>query len=113
MVVAKKRSAQMVQRTCEVAGLRETVVKFTGEFQKYRRKSAAAQAEREVGQPAGFLRRSLFAGLGASLATVAIPQFVFNAFRFSVREKAMLPAPELLYPPVDLSYFDTPIGWRA
>lgn len=112
MVVAKKSSAQMVQRTCEVtgdvAGLRETVVKFTNEFQEYRRKSVVAQASR------GFSRRGILAGMGLSLTALLLPKLAFaRVGQISVGARATAPTPELLYPSVDLSYFNTPIGWRA
>ena len=114
MVVAKKRSAQIVQRTCDVAGLREKFVAFTREFQEYRRKTAVAQAGERCARAAGFSRRELFAGLSVSLtcfllASRGLTNFLFLATRaWRFQQDA-----ELLYPPVDLSYFDTPIGGRA
>jgi hypothetical protein len=61
---------------------------------------------------AGFSRRKLFAGAGVSLASLFFAESVVaKALRFGA--SANIAQPELLYPPVDLSYFDTPIGWRA
>jgi len=45
-------------------------------------------------------RRDFLLGIGAAAATTALPSF----------RAAPFPASELLYPPMDLSYFDTPIS---
>jgi hypothetical protein len=114
MVVAKKRRAQMVQRTCEVAGLMETVVEFTGEFQEYRRKAVVAQAGHGAQRPTGFSRRKFFLGLGVSVATLLLPKFaVAEVLQIGASANDVQAVPELLYPPIDLSYFNTPIGGRA
>jgi hypothetical protein len=93
-------------------------VEFTGEFQEYRRKSVVVQAGREAPGArearglAGFSRRKFFVFAGVSLAGLFLPKFVAGkVLLLGVRTN--IAQPELLYPPVDLSYFDTPIGWRA
>ncbi len=114
MVVAKKSSAQIVQRTCDVAGLGEKVVEFTREFQEYRRKSGVAQAGLQCETSARCSRRRLLAGLSVSVVGLSLPnRGLTDLLCFSTRAQVLEPAPELLYPPVDLSYFDTPIGYRA
>ena len=123
MVVAKKRRAQIVQRTLDVAGLTEKVVEFTRASQEYRRKNSVAQAV--IGNnPAasfGFSRRKFFAGLGVSMVASFLPNSIhsriFDSPWISVLQRSNGlhegPAPaDLLYPPVDLSYFETPIGHR-
>jgi hypothetical protein len=102
----------MVQRTREVMGLREAVVEFTSEFLEYRRKRAVAQAGREMQRRDRFSRRRLLAGAVVSLACLFVPKLV-AAKAWQPGASPNMPGPELLYPPVDLSYFDTPIGWRA
>jgi hypothetical protein len=87
-------------------------VEFTGEFQEYRRKSVVVQAGLEARGLAGFSRRKFFGFAGVSLAGLFLPKFVAGkVLLLGVRTN--IAQPELLYPPVDLSYFDTPIGWRA
>jgi hypothetical protein len=64
----------------------------------------------------GFSRRKFFAGLGVSMAAsflpyshagiLASPRSLFFQ-RSNGRHEV-----DLLYPPVDLSYFETPIGQR-
>ncbi len=121
-MVAKKRRAQIVQRTLEVAGLTEKVVEFTRACQEYRRKNSVAQAGNQPGASFGFSRRKFFTGLGVSMAASALPNSFhlgilgspWFSFLQRVSRRGEVPsAPaDLLYPPVDLSYFETPIGHR-
>jgi hypothetical protein len=121
MVVAKNRRVQIVQRTCEVAGLSEKVVEFTRACQEYKRKNSVAQVGNKPEAAFVFSRRKFFAGLGILMAASFLPSSVhpeiFGSpwFSFLQRSNGLHegPAPaDLLYPPVDLSYFETPIGHR-
>jgi len=52
--------------------------------------------------------------MGVFLTALVLPKFVFaNVWQAFGGARATEPVAGLLYPPVDLSYFDTPIGWRA
>jgi len=48
----------------------------------------------------GMPRRGFLLGIGAAAVATSVPSFVYESSR----------AAELLYPPMDLSYFDTPIS---
>jgi hypothetical protein len=122
MVVAKNRSAQIVHRTLEVAGFPEKVVEFTSESQEYRGKNADAQASRSPESRRRLSRRKLFGGMGAamiaSLASSQVFARIFSAsgLSFFIQPESVAQiqsSPVLLYPPVDLSYFETPFGYRS
>jgi hypothetical protein len=52
--------------------------------------------------------------MGVSLTALLLPKLaVGSILQLRVGASVLRPAPKLLYPPVDLSYFDAPIGWRA
>ena len=97
-------------------------MEFTRACQEYRRKNSVAQAGNQPGASFGFSRRKFFAGLGVSVATSALPNSLHLGilgspwFSFlqcmSRRDEAPAVPADLLYPPVDLSYFETPIGHR-
>jgi hypothetical protein len=121
-VVAKNRSAQIVHRTLEAAGFPEKVVEFTIKCQEYRRKNAVAQASPGSDTHRLLSRRKLFAGVGVSMMAPLISSNVFSgifglpgsSFLHQHGNSAKTPAPAgPLYPPVDLSYFETPFGYRT
>jgi hypothetical protein len=96
------------------------VVEFTRACQEYRRKNSVAQAGKKPRAPFGFSRRKFFAGLGVSMVSFLPNNLVeilgFPWFSFLQRSNGLQEVPlsaELLYPPVDLSYFETPIGHRV
>ena len=120
-MVAKKRSAQIVHRTCDVAGLTEKVVEFTRECQEYRRKKAVAQAAHKPDAAPRFSRRRFIAGLSLSITALVLLSRAlagilrspgFSLFQHLGESHPMDAASDLLYPPVDLSYFEIPIGHR-
>jgi hypothetical protein len=90
--------------------------------QEYRRKNSVKQARSKAEAPSGFSRRKFFAGLGVSMAASFLPGNVIAGILGSSRvsllqrsnglHEAQMAA-EVLYPPVDLSYFEIPIGRRG
>jgi hypothetical protein len=95
-------------------------VEFTRACQEYRRKNSVVQAGKKPRAAFGFSRRTFFAGLGVSVVSFLPNNFhsaIFGSPWFSLLQRLNglheVPAPaDLLYPPVDLSYFETPIGHR-
>jgi hypothetical protein len=85
------------------------------------RKNSVAKAGNQSGASFGLSRREFLAGLGGSMAASFLPNSrrgIFGSSWFSFLERwnglDEVPAcAALLYPPVDLSYFETPIGHRA
>jgi hypothetical protein len=126
MVVAKKSRAQMVQRTWDVAGRGENVVEFTRACEEYRRNDEDAQgwggAARGRAVIPGVSRRAFLGGVGGFVAGAVIARSLFSdAANFYDRVTAIRSSAsnvggeraELLYPPVDLSYFEKQIGCGA
>jgi hypothetical protein len=96
-------------------------VEFTIKCQEYRRKNAVAQASQESETHWRLSRRKLFAGMGASMmaplissrSVLAILGSPGSSFFQQQGNLAQAQSPSgLLYPPVDLSYFETPFGHR-
>ena len=93
---------------------------FTRACQEYRRKNSVAQAGKKPRASFGFSRRKFFARLGVSMVSF-LPNNLVGIFgspwlaflQRSNRPHKMLAPADLLYPPVDLSYFETPIGQRV
>jgi hypothetical protein len=96
-------------------------VELTSACQEYRLKNSVAQAANKPAQAFGLSRRKFFTASGVSLAASLLSHSVrpgiFGSAWFSFLRHSNIPheipAPaDLLYPPVDLSYFETPIGHR-
>jgi hypothetical protein len=61
----------------------------------------------------GYSRRKFLAGLGISMAAMSLRPGIISSPWFSFLQRSNgLDEVDLLYPPVDLSYFETPIGHR-
>lgn len=128
MVVAKKSKAQMVQRTWDVAGRGENVVEFTRACEEYRRNGEDAQGCGEIRggtMTSRVSRRAFCVGTGGFFVVALSARGIFGGGlealrRLGVETDARPEANnvareyrELLYPPMDLSYFEKQIGWRA
>ena len=101
-----------------MAGLTEKVLELTREREEYRRKEVDAQAacERDNDTPARCSRRTFVTGLGVPIAAAWAPARVLaglGIFR-SAGSAFAQPTQEtpagVMYPPVDLSYFDKAIS---
>lgn len=95
----------------------EKVVEFTRACQEYRRKNSVVQARKKPRALSGFSRRKFFAGLGVSMAASFLSYSRVGIFgsplSLHLQGSNGRQEVDLLYPPVDLSYFETPIGHRV
>ena len=95
-------------------------MEFTRACQEYRRKNSVAQAGIKPEAASDFSRRKFFACLGVSMVASFLSNSrpgLFGSSWVSFLERWDGPhevpgGAQLLYPPVDLSYFETPIGYR-
>jgi hypothetical protein len=95
-------------------------MEFTRACQEYKRKNSVAQVGKKPRAAFGFSRRKFVAGLGVSVGSFLPNNLVgiFGSPRLAFLQRSKRPhempaSADLLYPPVDLSYFETPIGQRV
>jgi hypothetical protein len=94
----------------------EEVVEITRACQEYRRNNSVVQARKEPRVSFGFSRRKFFAGLGFSMVSFLPNNLVGicgSPWLSFLQRSNGLHEVDLLYPPVDLSYFETSIGHRV